>query len=202
MSFDYPLNHPNVSIKDHSFKLIQVQARSTSPFTRASQVQSYSGQVIEYTFEYKRFSQLEARKLIGFLVRMKGMLGTVYLGDPDGNLGSHNGSNLTIVSKASNNEIVCSGFTPLQQDALIEGDFISFSNYELKIIAETVNADASGNATIKFESSLRDQTIGIGGIVTTQNPKGIFSLSVPNIGFSSNELKEYEISLVYLEQTI
>lgn len=200
MSFNYPLNHPDIPIKKSTFKLRQVQARSTSPFSLMSQVQSYSGQSIQFTFEYKRCSQIEARKLIGFLTRMKGMLGTVYISNPDGNLGQHSGSNLTIVAKASNNEIVCSGFAPSQENALIEGDFISFSNHELKIVSETVNSDASGNATIKFESALRDQTINVGGIVTTQDPKGIFTLTTPNIEYSTNELKELEISVVYLEK--
>ena len=200
MSFQYPLNHPNIPIKNSTFRLSQVQSRSTSPYTLSSQVQSYSGQAIEFTFEYARLSEVQARSLIGFLFRMKGMIGSVYIGSPDGNLGNHNGSNLTIVSKASNNEIVCSGFTPLQENALIEGDFIAFSNHELKVVTQTVNADGAGNGVIKFESSLRDQTISIGAPIITQNPKGIFTLSTPNIEYTTNELKELEANLVFMEK--
>ncbi|PCJ17999.1 MAG: hypothetical protein COB02_11765 [Candidatus Cloacimonadota bacterium] len=202
MSFSYPLSHPLIPIKKHSYKLRQVQAISQSPYTLSTQVHTYTGQSLEYSLQYRTMKQLEARKLIGFLLRMNGIVGSVYLGDPDGNLGNHDGSNLTIVSKTSPKEIICSGFLPLQQQALIEGDFFSFSNYELKRVCEDVNVDGSGSAIIKFESALRDQTINTGSIITTNNPKGIFRLATPNIEYSSDELKEHEMTLIFVEKIL
>lgn len=191
----YPLSFPDLKISSHTLRLRRAQARDFSPYTFAGQTISHPGTAWEYEIKVVPLRyESKAQELIAWFLKMKGLEGSTYFSDPDGNVqGSHQGT-LTIVSKVSSTEFVVSGFTPSQSKVLKAGDWISFANYEYKRLTDDVDSDGDGRGTLKFGPALRDNTIGSGGIISTQNAKGIFVLT-NQLEYSSNHLKHHEFSI-------
>lgn len=198
----YPLNFfttvlPSTVI--HRF--IKVQATSESIFTLASQTYSYAGKRLEFNLQYPPMSHANANAFIAWLLKLDGMVGTFYFSDPDPLLGTGLGSPVVAAGGFASDmkSVATSGWTASKTGVLLPGDWISFSNHELKRVTDQVDSDGSGNATIYFEHPQRTAVSTGTAIALGTNAKGIFKLSDSNIEYSSDVLRHGRFSIAIKE---
>jgi hypothetical protein len=194
--YTYPLDFPNISVSDLMMRLVRIQAASSSPFTGKQQVISHQGVYWEAEIGLPPMEMKDARQFIAWYHQLRGLEGSFYLPNLDGNLGIHE-SSLLLSGKYSPNHILGEGFAPDTIGALKAGDFISISN-ELKQLTKDVDATSSGHGHLYFEPAARDY-LSIGESILTGDAKGVFRLATPTLEFTSDSLKQFGISFIVRE---
>jgi len=197
--YSYPLTVPaDPQPRNCEIGLKRAEAISISPFNFNKQIHEHSGTQWMFSVQYPMMTHANGKAWAAFLLELKGMVGTFYFSNPDGNLGTPAGSPLVNAFAGDKLSVTTTGWDNDAVDVLKAGDFISFSNYEYKMVMEDVTADAGGEATIYFQPVMRT-TVANGTAIATAASKGIFRLASPNVRFTSNQFKYHEITLVMEE---
>jgi hypothetical protein len=85
MAITYPLALPTASgIRSIELRMINAVAVSQSPFTFATQVQAYGGEMWQADVTLPPMKRATAEAWIAFLASLRGQFGTFLLGDPNG----------------------------------------------------------------------------------------------------------------------
>lgn len=85
MAITYPLSLPTASgIRSIDLRMINAVAVSQSPFTFATQVQAYGGEMWQADVTLPPMKRAQAEVWVAFLASLRGQFGTFLMGDPNG----------------------------------------------------------------------------------------------------------------------
>ncbi|MCJ8344356.1 hypothetical protein MJH12_02360 [bacterium] len=194
--YSYPLTNllelPVISI---SRNLIRKQNSTTSMFTGEQRIYDLDIAWWEGTLSLPRMTREQAQYWESQFLKLNGLVGTFYYAFKDTKVPLGTASGTPVVGAFSNGDktVTSSGWSA-NQTVLKAGDFINFSNFELKRVVDDVVSDSLGNATLNFEPAMR-KTVGSGTAITCAPAKGIFRLSHKNHNVSVNLLTHYDLTI-------
>ena len=171
------LDFPDITPDDAVWTLSFNTQIFESSLNGAIQTRIMPGSRWEAELTFSNRQGRDIRELSGFLTRLQGRAGRVYIVPSDWEpLGTALGSpSLFSSASAGNITISTTGWSASQSEALAIGDYFEL-NGELKQVTQTVSTDASGNATINFSPALRSD-VASGPSIVLDEPKAIMMLN-------------------------
>ncbi len=165
------LDFPDIAPDDESWTLRFNTQTFESGLNGAMQTRKQPGARWQAELTFSSRQGRDVRELKGFLTRLEGRAGRVYIVPSDAEpLGTAEGSpELSADASAGNTTIQTTNWTASQPEALAIGDFFEL-NGELKQVTQTVAADGSGNATVNFSPALRAD-VGTGVQLRLADPR-------------------------------
>ena len=196
----YPLTMPTSpsNFVTSEWRIIRTVAVSQSPFTYAQQVAKYTGSVWQTTVTLPPMKRADAGAWQSFLMQLNGRFGTFLLGDPDGK--TIQGSASTVISVNGDHsigafDVVVDGCTASSTE-FKKGDYVQFgsgASSKLHMIVADITSDASGNATLQIEPSLKT-ALSDDDVVTYSDTKAIMRMDANDLGWNANNVSLYGIS--------
>ena len=200
MAISYPISLPTTGISSVSFRTVNANTTSQSPFTFKQQVVSYGGSRMEASVTLAPMRRSEAAAWKAALISLKGSLGTFLLGDPTycyprGTLRSTSAQQFASVSGNAGDSFLTITMTN-QSDTLLAGDYIQVG-LDASAQLYQVLEDQTGNGTIEVFPNLR--IAHISDLVGTNDPKGVFRLSNNVTSWSIDNASVYGMSFDCVE---
>lgn len=145
-----------------------------SPLSKTVQTIELPGSHWRASLVFEDWRRYEIAELEAFLVALRGGAGRFYLWHHarETPRGIATGTPLVNGAGQSGASLITDGWTANQVGILLPGDYIGVNN-ELKMVIESVDSDAGGNATLKIEPPLRASPPD-NAIITTTKPLGKF----------------------------
>lgn len=199
----YPLTLPTATgIQTQRFALTRIVGVSQSPFTRQEQVIQHQGEYWTATVQLPPMLKDNASQWLSFLLKLRGRRGTFKLGDQDRKTIQGNTTGTVLVNGASQtgNQIDVDGLGASVTDAFKAGDYIQINSY-LYMITDDVNSNASGEATLNIEPSLRSglETIADNDTVLYTNTTTLMRLDSNEVAWDTDQVSKYGISFACSE---
>ncbi len=200
MAISYPLSMPTtVGPSNVTFYATHATSVSRSPFTFASQVQSYTGQMLGATVTLPSMKRAEAEEWVCFLLSLKGQYGTFHLGDPNGSTPRGSAGGTPLVNGAHTvgiSTISIKGATANQTNWIRVGDYLSVgvgNTRRLHKALANANSSAGGIVSVDIWPDLRE-ALADNAAVTLTSAKGAFRLSSNQQSWDINEISSYGIT--------
>ena len=199
----YPLTLPTVTgITTQNWGLERVVAVTESPFTNQEQVYEHEGAQWRATFTLPPMKKESAAVWLAFLMSLRGRRGTFKIGDQDRKTiqGVATGTILVNGDAQTGNAINLDGFANSTNNVFKAGDYIQINSY-LYIVSADVNSDASGEATVYVEPSLRTgiEAINDDTTVVYSNTTTLMRLDSNELNWDTNNVSVYGISFACSE---
>jgi hypothetical protein len=199
----YPLTLPTVTgIKTQNFGLTRTISVSQSPFTKQEQVYQHDGEQWKATFTLPPMKKDSAAIWLAFLISLRGRRGTFKMGDQDRKTiqGVATGTILVNGDAQTGNAINLDGFANSTNNVFKAGDYIQINSY-LYMVSADVNSDASGEATVYVEPSLRTgiEAINDDTTVIYSNTTTLMRLDSNELNWDTNKVSVYGISFACSE---
>ena len=204
MTITYPLALPtHTGITQIELRATNAVAYGRSPFTFSGQTFAYAGQMWQADLGLPPMKRADAEQWIGWLISLRGMLGTFLIGDPTGATarGDATGTPLVNGANQTGGTLVIDGATPNVTGWLKTGDYIqlgSAGTARLHKVLEDANSDASGNVTLDIWPHLRTSPANNATVIVS-SAKGLFRLSSNEQSWSVNEATIYGITFGAME---
>lgn len=162
-----------VKIRASSFGLVSNTRVFTSVFTGATQTLRQTGERWKATYILSTANRAGIANIQAFLLNLQGQSNTFNAYDPDaktarGTAGTLAGSPLVNGGSQTGNSLIIDGCTANQTGYLLAGDYFAV-NGELKMITQSINTDAGGNATLVFQPPLRNSPSN-NAVITLSTP--------------------------------
>lgn len=213
MAITYPLNTPtDIGIAQIELIATDAVAISQSPFTFATQVHAYAGQMWSANITIPPSLKALAEPWVAFLLSLRGQYGTFLLGDP--NMVTPRGSALVGSSGAAadngaasgvnlsgDSVIYADGFVGSETDLLLPGDYIqlgSGSTATLHKVLAAVDSDSNGSVEIDIWPAIR-RDLTDNEAITLSDCKGVFRLATNTRSWSINDSSQYGIQFEAME---
>jgi hypothetical protein len=191
MAITYPISTPtDIGIAQIELGATNAVAVSKSPFTFATQVHAYSGEMWSASVTIPPVRKDLAEPWVAFLMSLRGQYGTFLLGDPN-NTSPRGTANAATISGSLGDRSV----TVTMTGTLLAGDYIqlgSGSNAKL----HKVLVDQSGSGTLEIWPALRSN---FSGAATLTNTKGVFRLASNQTNWSIGNSSAYGIQFEAME---
>lgn len=191
MAIVYPISTPtDIGIAQIELGATNAVAVSKSPFTFATQVHAYSGEMWSANVTIPTVRKDLAEPWVAFLMSLRGQYGTFLLGDPN-NTSPRGTANAATISGSLGDRSV----TVTMTGTLLAGDYIqlgSGSNAKL----HKVLVDKSGSGTLEIWPALRSN---FSGAATLTNTKGVFRLASNQTNWSIGNSSAYGIQFEAME---
>ena len=199
----YPLTLPTVTgITTQNWGLERVVAVTESPFTNQEQVYEHEGAQWRATFTLPPMKKESAAVWLAFLMSLRGRRGTFKIGDQDRKTiqGVATGTILVNGDAQTGNAINLDGFANSTNNVFKAGDYIQINSY-LYMVSADVNSNASGEATVYVEPSLRTgiEAINDNTTVLYSNTTTLMRLDTNFTNWDSNHVSVYGISFACSE---
>ena len=199
----YPLTLPTVTgITTQNWGLERVVAVTESPFTNQEQVYEHEGAQWRATFTLPPMKKESAAVWLAFLMSLRGRRGTFKIGDQDRKTiqGVATGTILVNGDAQTGNAINLDGFANSTNNVFKAGDYIQINSY-LYMVSADVNSDASGEATVYVEPSLRTgiEAINDDTTVVYSNTTTLMRLDSNELNWDTNKVSVYGISFACSE---
>ena len=199
----YPLTLPTVTgITTQNWGLERVVAVTESPFTNQEQVYEHEGAQWRATFTLPPMKKESAAVWLAFLMSLRGRRGTFKIGDQDRKTiqGVATGTILVNGDAQTGNAINLDGFANSTNNVFKAGDYIQINSY-LYMVSADVNSDASGEATVYVEPSLRTgiEAINDDTTVVYSNTTTVMRLDSNELNWDTNNVSVYGISFACSE---
>jgi hypothetical protein len=199
----YPLTLPTVTgITTQNWGLERVVAVTESPFTNQEQVYEHEGAQWRATFTLPPMKKESAAVWLAFLMSLRGRRGTFKIGDQDRKTiqGVATGTILVNGDAQTGNAINLDGFANSTNNVFKAGDYIQINSY-LYMVSADVNSDASGEATVYVEPSLRTgiEAINDDTTVVYSNTTTLMRLDSNELNWNTNNVSVYGISFACSE---
>lgn len=204
MAITYPLSLPtSAGIARVEFRAVNVTALSASPFTLQQQVIAHGGQGMEAVVTLPPMNRADAEDWLGFLMSLKGRIGTFLMGDPAGATprGSAGGTPLVNGASQTGSSLNIDGATASQTGWLKRGDYIqlgSGSTATLHKVMTDADSNGSGQVSLDIWPDLRSSPAD-NAAVTVTNAKGRFRLAQSSQDWTIGEASIYGISFAAIE---
>lgn len=161
MTISFPLSLPSTGPNFRTFDIeaMQAQGRATSPFTLFENVQEFTGGRWSLRASLPPMDITQAREWFGFLVSLRGGVGSFLAGDPDQTTPGGTGNGTPLVNGASQTglTLVTDGWA-FSETVLVRGDWFqlgSGGSARLHMVTADATSDGSGNATLDIWPRLR-----------------------------------------------
>jgi len=199
----YPLTLPTVTgITTQNWGLERVVAVTESPFTNQEQVYEHEGAQWRATFTLPPMKKESAAVWLAFLMSLRGRRGTFKIGDQDRKTiqGVATGTILVNGDAQTGNAINLDGFANSTNNVFKAGDYIQINSY-LYMVSADVNSNASGEATVYVEPSLRTgiEAINDDTTVVYSNTTTVMRLDSNELNWDTNNVSVYGISFACSE---
>ena len=195
MAISYPLSLPtDIGIANIELRAQNAVAVSQSPFTFATQVQAYSGQMWGATVSIPPVRKDLAEPWVAFLTALRGQYGTFRLGDPNNTTPRGTATSATITGAVGS-----SSLTVTMLGTLLAGDYIQLGTGSDSTLHKVL-VDQDGNGTLEVWPALRKARTGVSAKLT--NPRGVFRLSSNTSSWNINESSVYGLSFDCMEVII
>lgn len=192
MALSYPLSLPtSIGIAQIELRANNAVAVSRSPFTYATQVHAYTGQMWSASVTIPPVRKDLAAPWKAFLTALKGQTGTFLLGDPDYATPQGTVSACTLSGSQGDESV-----TVTMTGTLLAGDYIQLGSGSTARLHQVLE-DQSGSGTLEIWPGLRDDYTS--ATVTFNAPKGVFRLAQNQQAWSINESSVYGISFEAME---
>jgi len=199
----FPLNFPDVSVSNSSFRLISSSVSTMSPFSGARKAYDYMGQWWEGEVTFIPTRREDAALIQAFITKLRGVYGSFLYADPDALALGHQGAGGTILVNGAGqtgNTLIVDNMTNSTTVAKA-GDYFQLgtgASSRLYMFTENLVSNGSGQGTATFEPSLRTSPADNTQLDIT-SPMGVFALTSSDVGWSSNQSSIYEITLSFRE---
>ena len=209
MAITYPISLPTDTKSQPSnttFRIRRIIGQSVSPFTGEQQSFRNQGEWWEAEITLPPMTHANAREWVAKLVSMRGVFGTMLLGDWDarvarGTASSSAGSPLIKGASQTGNTLLIDGVPNNQTGYLKAGDYIQFgtgTGTRFHMVVADANSDGSGNASLEIEPALRTSPSD-NLAITVANTKGVFRLATNETEWDANAISVYGITFAVVE---
>jgi hypothetical protein len=193
MAITYPLSLPTtIGIGSIELRAVNAVKNSQSLFTYKQQVIAHTGQRWEASVSLPTVRRDLAAPWKGFLVSLKGPVGTFLLGDPDYPTPLGDVSSCVLTGSAGDETV-----TVVMTGTLKAGDYIQLGSGATAKLHQ-VNADQTGDGNLEIWPALR--TDYSSSTVTFNAAKGVFRLKENVSSWSINNASSYGISFEAIEE--
>lgn len=202
MTISFPMSFPTgFSYKSWTMAGTCVVARNISPQSLKEQLYQHSGERWRVAFSYAPLKPEYARKLMAFLMALRGGTGTFQWGDTVLSTPSGNAGGTPVVNGASQTgtALATTGWAPSITGIMKAGDFFQVGNSYF-LVLQDVNSDGSGQATLDIFPRIRTSPSNGASIITT-NPKMLLRLEEPEQGWSGSIEGVYDMGFSAVEAT-
>ena len=196
----YPLSLPTSpsNFVTSEWRIIRTVAYTESPFTYGQQVAKYQGSVWQTTVTLPPMNRADAGAWQSFFMQLNGRFGTFLLGDPDAK--TIQGGATTVISVNGDHsvgayDVVVDGANT-STVIFKKGDYVQFgsgASSKLHMIVADITSDASGNATLQIEPSLKT-ALTDDDVITYSNTKAVMRMDANELGWNANNVSLYGIS--------
>ena len=199
----YPLTLPTATgIKTQNWSLRRITSITQSPFTLQQQVYQHSGEQWGATMTLPPMLKDKASIWLSFFLQLRGVRGTFKIGDQDRKTiqGVATGTILVNGDAQTGNAINLDGFANSTNNVFKAGDYIQINSY-LYMVSADVNSNASGEATVYVEPSLRTgiEAINDDTTVVYSNTTTLMRLDSNELNWDTNNVSVYGISFACSE---
>jgi hypothetical protein len=171
----FPLPFPVTRNASERFTLERRQSTTESPFNYKVQVvQTASRWTIEWT--WPRMSVPKAEAIVGWSLKLKGMIGTFKFYPNRTIVSQLVGRSLAIIGFAYNDTVSIGGWTAGQLSTLRVGQWFTIGDQLLQITDAGAVADSAGKVTVSFQPELR-KDYPLYTPVEFVKPYGVFRMS-------------------------
>lgn len=196
----YPLTLPTSpsNFVTSEWRIIRTVAYTESPFTYGQQVAKYQGSVWQTTVTLPPMNRTDAGAWQSFFMQLNGRFGTFLLGDPDAK--NIQGGATTVISVNGDHsvgayDVIVDG-ADTSTVIFKKGDYVQFGSgatSKLHMIVADITSDASGNATLQIEPSLKT-ALTDDDVVTYSNTKAVMRMDSNELGWNANNVSLYGIT--------
>jgi len=186
-TYDWPAG---ICFTDCTLTVRSAVGVATSPYSFARETQDWGGDRWSMSLQFLRQPRADAAILEAFLLKLRGGVNKVRLGDPWCSLvrGSKDGTPLSAgMNVAGATTLNTKGWTISATGVLLQNDYIQVEDSLYRVL-DDVDADGGGNATIEVWPRLR-KAHAEGLTITTDNARGVFALAEPTVTFSRNAIE-------------
>jgi hypothetical protein len=188
-----PISTPtDIGIAEIQFTATNAIAVSRSPFTFATQVHAYSGEMWSASVTIPPVRKDLAEPWVAFLLSLRGQYGTFLLGDPNMTSPQGTATSATITGSLGDRSV-----TVAMTGTLKAGDYLQLGSSESARLHKVL-ADKSGNGTLEIWPALRADYFSASATLT--NAKGVFRLAGNSTNWAiSNNSNAYGIQFEAME---
>jgi hypothetical protein len=204
VAITYPLTPPSSPTYSRArLTGVPVVGVSKSPFSGSQQVYQHPGQWWEAELALPPMVRADAEEWISFLLKLNGIYGTFFLGDPLGATarGIATGTPLVDGGSQTGNSLDTKGWTAGQTGILKAGDYIQLgggaSTRLYKVLADA-DSDGGGLSTLTIWPNLRTSPLD-SDTVTVSSCVGTFRLASNETLWDMDEARHYGISFGAVE---
>jgi hypothetical protein len=201
MTISYPLELPtSPAAKRVNLYCVSNVSVNRSPYTYATQIQSFPGQLWQAEVAFPLMNQVDAELWTTWLLKLNGPLGTFRLGDPIGKTPRGIGvAGAQVDGGSQTGQILNVKNLPLSTTGLLlAGDYIEIGNRLYKLLSN-MDSDGAGKATIDIWPRLRISPAN-GDSIVASNAKGLFRLSqTVNQIYTADETRLMEFGFTAVE---
>jgi len=192
MAISYPVSTPtDIGIADIQLSATNAVAVSKSPFTFATQVHAYSGEMWSASVTIPTVRKDLAEPWVAFLLSLRGQYGTFLLGDPNRTSPQGTATSATITGSLGDRSV-----TVAMTGTLKAGDYLQLgSGSSAKL--HKVLVDQSGSGTLEIWPALRDDYTTASATLT--NAKGVFRLASNSTQWGIGSSSAYSIQFDAME---
>lgn len=193
MAINYPLALPTVTgVRSIELQATNAVAVSRSPFTFASQVHAYSGQMWSAGLTLPPMKLTEARQWTAWLTSLRGQYGSFLLGDTSCSQISGTATSATVTGSAGDNTI-----NVTMTGTILAGDMIQIGTNSDATLHKVL-VDQSGDGNLEVWPALRTDRTAVA--LTLTNARGVFRLASNDVAWSVDEASIYGISFSAVEK--
>ena len=204
MAISYPRVLPtNIGFAQITLRAVNQTSTTMSPFTYKQQIYNHSGQRWEAECQVPPLKRDDAEEWIAWLLSLNGRAGTFLMGDPLGDTARGTLGGTPVVNGADQvgNSLTIDGCSNSITNWLKAGDYVqlgSASTATLHKILQSVNTNASGQATLDIWPSMRTAPSD-GSTIVTSNAVGRFRLNSGQQDWTINNISSYGITFAAVE---
>ena len=193
MAINYPLTLPTATgVRSIELQASNAVAISRSPFTFASQVHAYSGQMWSASLTLPPMKLTAARQWTAWLTSLRGQYGSFLLGDTSCCQISGTATSASVTGVAGDNTV-----TVTSNGTILAGDMIQIGSASDATLHKVL-ADQSGNGSLEIWPALRK--VRTAAALTLTNAKGAFRLASNEVSWSVDEANIYGVSFSAVEK--
>jgi hypothetical protein len=193
MSINYPVSTPTdvIGIADIQLSATNAVAVSKSPFTFATQVHAYSGEMWSASVTIPTVRKDLAEPWVAFLLSLRGQYGTFLLGDPNRTSPQGTATSATITGSLGDRSV-----TVAMTGTLKAGDYLQLGSGSSARLHKVL-VDKSGSGTLEIWPALRDDYTTASATLT--NAKGVFRLASNSTQWGIGSSSAYSIQFDAME---
>jgi hypothetical protein len=189
----YPVSTPTdiIGIADIQLSATNAVAVSKSPFTFATQVHAYSGEMWSASVTIPTVRKDLAEPWVAFLLSLRGQYGTFLLGDPNRTSPQGTASSASISGSLGDRSVSVS-----MTGTLKAGDYIQLGSGSSARLHKVL-VDKSGSGTLEIWPALRSNYSSSSATLT--NAKGVFRLASNSTQWGIGSSSAYSIQFDAME---